>query len=552
MTSRSEKTGGTSWGAYGRLFLLSVAFVAVYVAVDAATYQFPDTLFAETPWNPQPALAVAVIVFGGAAVTPAVFIAVLLAEIYVRGAPGSMTAVVLACTGMSIGYIAAGLAVRRYTHFDTANINPGDLTRFFAIVVVGVALAAAGYIGAYYFGLTLDAERAPRVLLRLAIGDLLGLVVVGPLLLLLVRRAQDSLLVTGTWRGVVRDYVLLVAALILTLFLIFVVQPLDQVRMSYLLFLPTIVFALRHGIFGASIAVPTAQVGLIAALILVEVESTAVYEFQMLMLTLAVTTLYMGALATERARAMLALAAREQEMREQQARLNQAQRTAAAAELAATLAHELNQPLSAISAYASACRVLAAQGEPARQQLIEALAQVAQESARAGQFVHRMRDFFKTGTARIERTTIAELVAAAQDQVRDRMARQRITLRTDVAGDLPPVAVDRVQIGAVLSNLLSNAIDAVMETPPPRTIELRAHRWTADGPISIEVEDSGPGVAQEVRDRLFEPMATSKPGGMGLGLAMARTIAERHGGSLRLDTTRERTTFVLELPADVS
>jgi signal transduction histidine kinase len=552
MTFRSERSPRDAWGAYGRLFVLGVAFVAVYVGVDAATYQFPDTLFAETPWNPQPALALALIVYGGPLLAPAVFVAVLVAEIYVRGAPASTAAVAFACLGMALGYIGAGLAVRRYTHFAGGNVGPRDLTRFFAIVAVGVSVAAAGYIGAYFYEGTLDAERAPRVLLRLAIGDLLGLVVVAPMLLLLLRPSREVLLVAGSWQRMLRDFVLLLAVLTLTLFLVFVVQPLDQVRMSYLLFLPTIVFALRHGIFGAALAVPSAQAGLIASLILIEIESAVVYEFQMLMLTLAVTTLYMGALASERARASAALAAREQEMREQQARLNQAQRTAAAAELAAALAHELNQPLSAISTYASACRVLAAQGEAARPQLVEALAQVAQESARAGQFVHRMRDFFRTGTARIERTSIAELVATAHDQVRDRMARNRVTWRTDIAAGLPPVAVDRVQIGAVLSNLLSNAIDAVLETRPPRAIELRAHRWTKDGPVTIEVEDSGPGVAQEVRDRLFEPMATSKPEGMGLGLAMARTIAERHGGSLRLDTTRERTTFVLELPADVS
>jgi C4-dicarboxylate-specific signal transduction histidine kinase len=269
----------------------------------------------------------------------------------------------------------------------------------------------------------------------------------------------------------------------------------------------------------------------------------------MLVLALGLTTMYFGALAQERARAAAALAQREQQLREQQARLGQAQRMAAASELAASLAHELNQPLSAIGTYAGACRMLAARGAEAQPELQAALTHVVQESARAGEFVRRMRDFFRTGAANIERTTPAELVEAARDQVRDRLARHGIAWSSRVEPGLPVLAVDRVQIGAVLGNLLANAIEAVVDAPPPRTIEVRAQR-AGDDVVRIEVEDSGPGVALEVRDRLFQPMATSKPGGMGLGLAMARTIAERHGGSLWLDTTRSRTTFCLELHAD--
>ncbi|MDL1862671.1 GHKL domain-containing protein, partial [Betaproteobacteria bacterium PRO7] len=216
--------------------------------------------------------------------------------------------------------------------------------------------------------------------------------------------------------------------------------------------------------------------------------------------------------------------------------------------LGAQLWHLL-QERSIEPTYAGACRMLAAGGDASRRELQEALTQVVRESARAGEFVRRMRDFFRTGAADVERTAPSDLIEAAHDQVRDRLERHGVLWTSRIEPGLPAVAVDRVQIGAVLGNLLANAIEAVVAAPPPRAIEVRALR-SGDGLVRIEVEDSGPGVALEVRDRLFQPMATSKPGGMGLGLAMARTIAQRHGGSLWLDATRSRTTFCLELPAD--
>jgi len=160
-----------------------------------------------------------------------------------------------------------------------------------------------------------------------------------------------------------------------------------------------------------------------------------------------------------------------------------------------------------------------------------------------------MRDFFRTGAAHVERVEVGELIAAARDQVADRLARSNIGWRAAIEPGLPALPVDRVQIGAVLGNLLGNAIDALAGAPRPREIEVRALRVALNA-VRIEVHDTGPGVPVEVRDLLFQPMSTSKPEGMGLGLAISRTIAERHGGRLWLDTEAAQTTFCLQLPID--
>lgn len=541
--------GWKNEGARGRLFLLGAAFVALYVAVDAVTYVFPSEPFAATPWNPQPALALALIVLGGAAFAPAVLAAAVLAETFVREAPGGGFGFIVASGGMGLAYVFTGLAVRAKTRIVAGELTLRDLTWFVAFVALGALLSSVVYVGAYLLDGTLPQERATRVFLRLAVGDVLGLVGVTPLLVYLTR---GTLLPPPTAdarrRAALRDFAVFVLVLVLTLLLVFAITPFDEFRMSYLLFLPMIAFALRQGAAGAALAVPLAQLGVIISLYVLGERAATAFEFQMLLLALSLTTLYFGALAEERAHAADALAQREQQLREQQARLNQAQRMAAAAELAASLAHELNQPLSAIGTYAGACRMLAAGGDASRRELQEALTQVVRESAR-GEFVRRMREFFRTGAADVERTAPSDLIEAAHDKVRDRLERHGVLWTSRIEPGLPAVAVDRVQIGAVLGNLLANAIEAVVAAPPPRAIEVRALR-SGDDLVRIEVEDSGSGVALEVRDRLFQPMATSKPGGMGLGLAMARTIAQRHGGSLWLDATRSRTTFCLELPAD--
>lgn len=540
--------GWKNEGARGRLFLLGAAFVALYVAVDAVTYVFPSEPFAATPWNPQPALALALIVIGGAAFAPAVLAAAVLAETFVREAPGGGFGFIVASGGMGLAYVFTGLAVRAKTRIVAGELTLRDLTWFVAFVALGALLSSVVYVGAYLLDGTLPQERATRVFLRLAVGDVLGLVGVTPLLVYLAR-ATVLPAAAARRRAALRDVAVFVLVLVLTLLLVFAITPFDEFRMSYLLFLPMIGFALRQGAAGAALAVPLAQLGVIISLYVLGERAATAFEFQMLLLALSLTTLYFGALAEERARAAAELAQREQQLREQQARLNQAQRMAAAAELAASLAHELNQPLSAIGTYAGACRMLAAGGDASRRELQDALTQVVRESARAGEFVRRMREFFRTGAADVERAAPSELIEAAHDQVRDRLERHGVLWTSRIEPGLPAVAVDRVQIGAVLGNLLANAIEAVVAAPPPRAIEVRVLR-SGDGLIRIEVEDSGPGVALEVRDRLFQPMATSKPGGMGLGLAMARTIAQRHGGSLWFDATRSRTTFCLELPAD--
>jgi C4-dicarboxylate-specific signal transduction histidine kinase len=209
----------------------------------------------------------------------------------------------------------------------------------------------------------------------------------------------------------------------------------------------------------------------------------------------------------------------------------------------------LNQPLSAIGTFARASQVLAERGDAERAKLNETLDQIVQESARAGQYLRRMRDFFRTGSMRLEQVNVASLFENTHAHVRDRLARADIQWRCTIEPGLPEVSVDAVQIGAVLGNLVVNACDALEGRLTWRQVHLKAFRITDGGEcqVRILVQDTGPGVPSEVRQRLFTPLATSKPNGMGLGLALSRSIAERQGGRLWFDPDREMTTFCLDL-----
>jgi len=129
--------------------------------------------------------------------------------------------------------------------------------------------------------------------------------------------------------------------------------------------------------------------------------------------------------------------------------------------------------------------------------------------------------------------------------MRDRLRTAAISLSVDVQASLPPLSADPIQLRTVLHNLVGNAADAVAGTAPPRWIRIVARERTPN--VEVEVSDSGPGIDARQRERLFEPLATTKPSGMGLGLSISRTLVQAHGGTLELAATHP-TTFRFTLP----
>lgn len=223
----------------------------------------------------------------------------------------------------------------------------------------------------------------------------------------------------------------------------------------------------------------------------------------------------------------------EARYREHQAELAHVSRVSLAGEMAAGLAHELSQPLTAITAYARGCLRLLARPTPELELLQEGIGEVVKQAERAGDVLDRLREFVRSGEVPRVLTEVSVLIEAAISLTRMEAMRQGVEIRARIDPSLPPVLADRIQIEQVLLNLLKNAMDAMEEANTGRRSILIAAREVTHA-VEISVADSGPGIPVEVRDSIFQPFVTTKPFGMGMGLSISRSIVESHGGKLRV------------------
>jgi C4-dicarboxylate-specific signal transduction histidine kinase len=244
----------------------------------------------------------------------------------------------------------------------------------------------------------------------------------------------------------------------------------------------------------------------------------------------------------------------DDEMRAQEAlrlaseKLARATQAASLAELSASIAHEVNQPLAAIVANSHAChRWLSA--EPANLERAKITAgRIIRDANSAADVVSRIRALFKPSTATRKTATFAGVVTEALDLMAEEAARRHVRIDTDVESDLPVVALDRVQIQQVLINLMRNGIEAMDGTIDGKVLTLSVRR-IADA-IQVEIADRGAGI--EFPDKIFEPFFTTRDHGMGMGLAICRSIVESHGGRLWEEKNEPRgARFIFALPVEV-
>ncbi len=227
----------------------------------------------------------------------------------------------------------------------------------------------------------------------------------------------------------------------------------------------------------------------------------------------------------------------EREQAQAQAResdrvLARAMRFAVAGELASALAHELNQPITALVSYLRASEILAAPLAREDHRLGETLGKAAGEAIRAARVLRRLRDFYQGGgRKRTSAVSIEECCAVVVRALEPRFQSEGIAFQTQIASDVPRIDSDDMQLEIVLHNMLANAIDAVSSrNPSERAVALRVGVFGDQ--VVLAVEDSGPGVSSDVLNTLFEPFNTSKTDGMGLGLAISRSLLRAQGGEL--------------------
>lgn len=245
-----------------------------------------------------------------------------------------------------------------------------------------------------------------------------------------------------------------------------------------------------------------------------------------------------------------ALRASLERQHELQSEFHHVSRLSAMGEMAATLAHELNQPLTAVINYVQACRrLIVSDAGGARARVPELIGKAVDQAHRAGEIISHLREFVTRGNSERLPADVNEVVRQACDLALVGTRAEDIAVTMDLAEDLPLVTMDRVQIQQVIVNLVRNSVDALRESER-RQILVRTRR---SGPrdVSIAVSDSGPGLDPKIAARLFEPFNTSKKNGMGIGLTVCRSIVQEHGGTIGAAAVPGAgVAFTVELPLE--
>ena len=492
---------------------LLVGFIGLYVALDVASFIHPLHGLNITPWNPAPALGLVLVVRLGRIAWLPLTIAVVAAELVMRrsGQPSWQTlAPALVLAG---GYFLLGRMLARRLAAGSLLNDRRILFAWWWRVAVGTFLISVVYLFALRVVGLLPSARWWVGLLRFWVGDGVGISIMMPLLWWLTSPRARGILRATVARPESLGYLLLAS---LTLWVAFGLGGQNGFKLFYLLFLPVVWAAARQGMAGAIVCAAFVQVGIIVAIRGLGYNAVSVAELQILAMAIALVGFFVAAAVDE--------------LRRTGQELRQSLRLAAAGEMAATLTHELHHPLTALSAYAGACEQLLERGEVG-ERLHSAIRCVLRESARTSEVVHRLQDFFRSGSPELERVTLEELVESAAAPYRLRAERSGIRLRIATMPELL-LRVDRLQIEVVLRSLLGFAFDAVSDSPrQPRRVWLAAWKDGHDR-VCLRIEDSGSGLTPDQVLHLFEPIAPSGSGKRQTGLAISRAIVHSHGGRL--------------------
>jgi signal transduction histidine kinase len=513
--------------------LIGFAYLAGYVALDWASYVQPFGQFGITPWNPHTGLSFALILLLGRRFLPLLFAAPLLADVVVRHLPAPLPVTLLLCLVVGAGYSAATVALlspRLRFRIELARLH--DVWMLLLTVVISAATVACLYASILASTDLISWSNFGAAALRLWVGDVIGIAIITPSLLLLAAGRRLRV----TWETPAQFAILCIG-----LWMAFLGPAIPEFYRFYLLFLPVIWISLRSGLTGACAGLLVTQLALMFVIEFLVPREVDITIYQKMMLILTLTGLTVGGVVMERQQA-------EYRLRLQQEAHARLTRLGSINELSAAVAHEINQPLSAAATYT---RLLVEElggsnfsVAQARQSAEKANAQVR----RAAAVVQRLRDLIQTGRAEQISTEAIRLFDAALEIVGPELHRAGVTIACQVEADLPPVAVDVLQIEQVLINLIRNACEAI-EGAGHRAgvISVRACRSPKDE-LEIVVGDSGPGFDAEQTSNPFELFYTTKRGGLGIGLNLCRSIVEAHGGRIWLANGEHRAEVHFTLP----
>ena len=513
-----------------RQWLIGLGFLAAYVALDYVSYLKPYRDIGITPWNPPAGLAIALIFLEGLPLLPFVLLAPFIADIIVRDAQIPFPMDVLSSVLVGGTFAAAGLALQRIRQFDPRFRSVRDVLALAAVAVVTALTAASILVAIFLTSGLLLRDEVGIVIWGSAVGDIIGILTVVPLVLLW--RTHRPWPALGPWMPVQ------LFAVLGALIVVFGYQDASAFQLFYLLFLPVLWVSLSYGPPGAATALFVVQIGIVIGAEIRFGSDPGFSSLQVLMIALSITGLIVGAIVAEREDA----AAR---LRDQQAALNRTLRIRSAGEIAATIAHEIKQPLTALATYSGIASKALRDGDT--QLAAKAIGKVESESQRAATVLTGIRDLLRQGALNKSVIDLAKAFAQISDLLRADLAKRGVALSIEPSEHVPPIVADPVQLQQALHNLILNGAESIESAGGKGRVNVRAIN-ASNGRVRIEVSDSGPGFPPAYDIANPPPFTSTKAEGSGIGLTVVRSIAEAHAGSFHIQTSARGAIVSLEIP----
>lgn len=512
--------------AFPRVFdahklVVGLVYLAAYAVLDWISFIEPYANLGITPWNPGTGLSFVLLLLFGLRMIPFLLVSPLLADLLTQQFAMPWHVEILASVLVGGGYSAAlTFLLRSKLRFDPALGSMNDLVLLLLVAVVAAAFVAIGYVSLMIGAGLLPPADFAAAALRYWVGDVIGVTVVAPFALFALTRRRLLPMTT--------ESMLQFVAIGLALALVFGLAQEQQFQLFYVLFLPIVWLAVRTGTEGVSVGILVTQLGLILGIQLFPAGTFNVTAFQALMLVLAMTGLVAGELVTERRRT-------EAQLRLQQDSLSRLSRLGSMGELAAAVAHELNQPLMAAGTYTRLVNNAMSAAPVDVEKVAETAKKAVSQVERAADVVRKLRALVRLDRSSRAPCAIERIVEETLELCRPELDRAHVIVRSVIAPDLPRVMVDLLQVEQVLINLVRNSTEAIAESGNRRGTIIIEARAADDGFIEVRVLDSGPGFPPQLAVNAFLPLSSSKTEGLGIGLPLCRSIVEAHGGKLWLD-----------------